>query len=343
MMNDDVESCTMNANDGGSQARPEDCMLIRKKRAWELPERDATPEPLFVTRRRFLEASAAGVLAAACGVPAVKPEVAEQVRKTLPRVAPPFPFPRTGKFTLDRELTDEVVAATYNNFYEFSGEKEVWKRVSAFRTAPWTLEVTGLVSRPFSLDIDQLHRTFQFEERLYRHRCVEAWSMAVPWSGVPLARLLERAEPKHEARFVRFVSFAEPAQQPGVKEQPWYPWPYHEGLRLDEAMNELTLIVTGVYGHALTPQHGAPVRLVVPWKYGYKSAKSLVRIELTEKQPRTFWTGLQPVEYPFESNVDPRRPHPRWSQASERLLGTLDVRKTLPFNGYEAEVGHLYG
>ena len=321
---------------------PGNHMIIRRTPPWHLPGSSATSESLFLTRRRFLEASAIAALATACGVPAVKPEVAEQVRRTLPPPRAPFPFPRNSRFTLDRELTDEVVAATYNNFYEFTAEKDVWRHVAAFRNEPWTIEVTGLVTKPFTIDVDQLHRTFPFEERLYRHRCVEAWAMAVPWSGVPLARVLERAEPKHEARFVRFVSFSDAQQQPGVKEQPWYPWPYYEGLRLDEAMNELTLLATGVYGHALPKQHGAPLRLVVPWKYGYKSAKSIVRIELTDKQPHTFWTDLQPLEYPFESNVNPRQPHPRWSQASERLIGTLDVRKTEPYNGYGELVAHLY-
>jgi methionine sulfoxide reductase catalytic subunit len=317
-------------------------MLIRTPHGWEIPERDATPESSYLTRRRFLEAAAVSVLAASCGVPAVKPEVAEKVRKTLPKAAPPYPASRNAKFALDRELTDEIVAAAYNNFYEFSSEKEIWSRTAAFRTDPWTLEITGLVAKPLTLTIDDLARTFPLEERLYRHRCVEAWAMAVPWTGVPLALVLAKAEPKHEARFVRFVSFSDPQQQPGVKDQPWYPWPYYEGLRIDEAMNPLTMLVTGMYGHALAKQHGAPVRLVVPWKYGYKSAKSIVRIELTDTQPHTFWNDLQPLEYPFDSNVNPRAPHPRWSQASERLIGTLDVRKTLPFNGYGAWVAAMY-
>ncbi len=317
-------------------------MLIRIPPAWQIPGRDATDEATFLTRRRFLEAAAAGLVVAACGVPAVKPEIAAKVKLTLPKARPPFPAFRNGHFTLDRPLTDEIVAATYNNFYEFNSEKEVWNRTAAFNPDPWTLEVTGLVAKPMKFDVGALGTMFPLEERLYRHRCVEAWSMAVPWTGIPLARLLAHAEPKHEARFVQFVSFSDSTRQPGVKEQPWYPWPYYEGLRIDEAMHELTMLATGIYGHALPKQHGAPIRLVVPWKYGYKSAKSIVRIELTDKQPRTFWSDLQPLEYPFDSNVNPAQPHPRWSQASERLLGTLDVRKTLPFNGYGAWVAGMY-
>ncbi|HEX8153497.1 MAG TPA: protein-methionine-sulfoxide reductase catalytic subunit MsrP, partial [Thermoanaerobaculia bacterium] len=266
----------------------------------------------------------------------------DDVAKTIPPAAPPYPLPRNPRFTLDRPLTDEIVAATYNNFYELTPRKDVWRRTADFRTDPWRVEVTGLVAKPFTMSVDELLRAMPLEERLYRHRCVEAWSMAVPWSGFPLARLLARAEPRHDARFVRFVSFSDPAQMPGMKEQPWYPWPYYEGLRIEEAMHELTFVATGIYGHALPKQHGAPIRLVVPWKYGYKSPKAIVRIELTGRQPKTFWNDLAPVEYPFLSNVDPAVPHPRWSQATEKLIGTNDVRRTMAFNGYGDLVRALY-
>ena len=231
-------------------------------------------------------------------------------------------------------ITDERVAATHNNFYELTSGKDAWRHVDRFNTDGWTVEVTGLVSKPRTYSIDELRR-LPHEERIYRHRCVEAWSMVVPWSGFPLRKLLLAAEPTHAAKYVKFVSAH-------IKQDPSQPWPYVEGLRIDEAMHDLTLVVTGIYGHPLPKQHGAPVRVVVPWKYGYKSPKSIVRIELTAERPRTFWETLAPVEYPFESNVDPTRPHPRWSQATERLIGTWDVRRTLAFNGYGEQVRGLY-
>lgn len=241
----------------------------------------------------------------------------------------------------ERALTDESIAARYNNFYEFTGGKDVWRHVDAFRTDRWSVEVTGLVAKPRTWTLEELLR-LAHEDRVYRLRCVETWAMVIPWRGFPLSRLLLAAEPKHEARYVRFTSFADPAQQPLMKARPWDHWPYTEGLRLDEAMHDLTFVATGIYGHALPKQHGAPVRIVVPWKYGYKSPKSVVKIELVASQPHTFWSDLAPAEYPFESNVDPRRPHPRWSQRTERLLGTWDIRETALFNGYGAQVGHLY-
>jgi methionine sulfoxide reductase catalytic subunit len=241
----------------------------------------------------------------------------------------------------ERALTEEAVAARYNNFYEFTSGKDVWRYVDNFRTDRWSVEVSGLVAKPRKWSLEELLR-LPHEERVYRHRCVEAWSMVVPWRGFPLARLLLHSEPLHKARFVRFTSFADPAQQPSIAERPWDHWPYTEGLRLDEAMHDLTFVATGIYGHALPKQHGAPVRIVVPWKYGYKSPKSVVKIELTAEQPRTFWNDLAPTEYGFLSNVDPTQPHPRWSQLTERLIGTTDVRRTMAFNGYGEQVAHLY-
>ena len=311
-------------------------MLIRTPPPWQLPERDATSEHVYLSRRTFVGALGAGILAACSR--ATDP----QLLATIPRASPPYPFRRNPRFALDRPLTADAIAASHNNFYEFTGAKDVWRHVASFRTEPWTVTVTGLVAKPRTYSIDELLRTMPLEERLYRHRCVEAWSMAVPWSGFPLAELLRRAEPLASARYVRFVSVADRAQMPGVAREPWQRWPYYEGLRLEEAMHELTLAVTGIYGHALPKQHGAPLRIVVPWKYGYKSAKSVARIELVDRQPRTFWQDLAPHEYPFESNVDPAVPHPRWSQLSEKLLGTWDVRRTLPFNGYGALVQRLY-
>jgi methionine sulfoxide reductase catalytic subunit len=308
--------------------------MARATPAWRIPEREATPESVYLSRRTFL----AGALAmAAC---AKLPR--HEISATIPATAAPYPVPRNKRFTLDRPLTDELTGAAYNNFYEISPGKDVWRGAGSMAVDPWSVEVTGLVAKPRRFSLEELLRILPLEERLYRHRCVEAWSMAVPWSGFPLARLLALAEPAHAARYVRFISLGDATRQPAIARQAWYPWPYQEALRMDEAMHELTFVATGIYGHALPKQHGAPVRLVVPWKYGYKSAKSIVRIELVAERPRTFWETVAPVEYPFESNVDPFTPHPRWSQATEKLLGTLDVRRTLPYNGYASFVKQLY-
>jgi len=209
-------------------------------------------------------------------------------------------------------------------------------------TAPWPVEISGLVEKPLTLDALELADLFELEERVYRFRCVEAWSMVVPWTGFPLSKLLEKVGVKPEGKFVRFETFNRPSQAPGLASTPSYPWPYHEGLRLDEAMHPLTMVVTGVYGKPLPKQHGAPLRIIVPWKYGYKSPKSIVKIEFVNSQPRTFWETLAPDEYPFESNVDPMVPHPRWSQETERVIDTDDRIRTLPYNGYGSYVGKLY-
>ena len=242
----------------------------------------------------------------------------------------------------ERAITDPEVAARFNNFYEFTSSKDVWRHVADFRVDPWSVEVAGLVAKPRVYALEDLPRMFPHEERVYRFRCVEAWAMVVPWRGFPLAKLLTAAQPLHTARYVRFVSHYDPTIHANARKRPFDPWPYVEGLRLDEAMHDLTFVATGIYGHALPKQHGAPVRIVVPWKYGYKSPKSVVRIELVAERPLTFWERLAPVEYPFESNVDPSRPHPRWSQSTERLLGTWDIRATQPFNGYGDQVRGLY-
>ncbi|MEO8217548.1 MAG: protein-methionine-sulfoxide reductase catalytic subunit MsrP [Acidobacteriota bacterium] len=325
-------------------------MLIRKRPGWEIAEREATDESLALSRRSFLATlgyGALGAMALGCDFrlsgAAADPKLRAEVAATIPPARPPFPFTRVPRFTLDRSLSDEIVAATYNNFYEFSAEKDqVWQLVDRFKPHPWTVEVGGLVSKPQTFAVEDLMRTMPMEERLYRHRCVEAWGMAVPWTGFPLRALLERVEPLPGAQYVRFLTFNRPEQAPGMKSQPWYRWPYFEGLRLDEAMNELTMLVTGIYGHELPKQHGAPIRVVVPWKYGYKSAKSIVKIELVDRQPPTFWETESPNEFPFESNVNPARPHPRWSQSTERLIGSMETRKTLLYNGYGEYVAHLY-
>jgi sulfoxide reductase catalytic subunit YedY len=311
---------------------------IRRRHGWELPEGETTPEHAFVNRRAFLKALGLGAIGGATGL------LAACERAAPPAIQPTSPIGarRNSQFALDRPLTDETVAARYNNFYEFSEQKDVYRYVEKFTPKPWTIEVAGLVHKPQTFDVDELAKLMPVEERLYRHRCVEAWAMAVPWTGFPLSALLKRVEPMGSAKFVRFVSFKRPEEAPGQKRATWYPWPYFEGLRLDEAMNELTLLATGIYGHELPKQHGAPIRLVTPWKYGYKSAKSIVCIVLVAEQPPTFWNQIAPNEYSFESNVNPNVPHPRWSQARERMIDTGEYRPTQLYNGYGDFVAHLY-
>lgn len=324
-------------------------MLIRSRRGWEMPQRLATPEDVYVNRRRFLQAvglTGLSALGLGCESRAESQAAAELgALRGLPVPSPTadlYPAKRSARYTLDRPLTRETVAATYNNFYEFSPRKEhVARLVSSFQTRPWQIEVTGLVRKPRTLDIDELVRLMPLEERLYRHRCVEAWSMAVPWTGFPISAFLDLLEPLSSARFMRMLTFNKVDQAPGMRDRS-YPWPYFEGLSLAEASNELALFVTGIYGHELTKQHGAPIRLVVPWKYGYKSIKSIVRIEFTAEQPGTFWSSLIPWEYDFAANVNPAVPHPRWSQAYERVIGTGERRPTLAYNGYAEFVAGLY-
>jgi sulfoxide reductase catalytic subunit YedY len=305
-------------------------MLIRIPKGWEIPESEATPEHVFLNRRSLLKAAGffgmEGLLAAAA------------------KEGSPYPAKRNPEFTLDRPVTEEWAATGYNNFYEFhpTDKEAVKNRVGAFITSPWKIEVTGLVNKPKTLDVDDLVKTMPLEERLYRFRCVEAWSMAVPWTGFPLSELIKQVEPKPEAKFIRFVTAKIPSQMPGIKEAAWYPWPYFEGLRMDEAMNPLTLVVTGLYGKPLPKQNGAPIRTVVPWKYGYKSIKSIVKIEFVQKQPGTFWNHTSPNEYGFYSNINPKKAHPRWSQATEKFLPTMERRPTLLYNGYEKWVASMY-
>jgi len=301
-------------------------MLIRIRQGWELPESEALPESLYLSRRNFLGPATAW-MAMLAGAAAAQP-----------------PVRRNPEFTLDRPLTPEAAATSYNNFYEFDpgNKRAVRDKVDKFQIDPWAVEVTGLVRKPRKFYLDELLRRMPIEERLYRHRCVEAWSMAVPWTGFPLAALIREVEPLEDARYIRFVTALRPAEMPGVRQAPQYPWPYQEGLRLDEALNPLAILATGLYGKPLPKQNGAPIRLVVPWKYGFKSIKSIVRIEFTRRQPRTFWSTVSPKEYGFYANVDPNKPHPRWSQATERVLPGFDERPTLPYNGYAKWVAHLY-
>lgn len=324
---------------------------LHRRKSWEIPESALTPEPAYLNRRELLRRLGFTGLGAAamlmgCGTNSVDAQGEVWKPVGLPGRNPNaklYPATRSAKYGLDRALTAEKPTATYNNYYEFTTDKErVWRLAGSFPTRPWEVHVNGLVERPGRFSVDELVKEFGLEERTYRHRCVEAWAMAVPWTGFPFTKLVEKVGVKGNATHVRTVSFLDPENAVGQKEQPWYPWPYFEGMRMDEAMHELAFVATGIYGHELPKQNGAPWRLVLPWKYGYKSAKAMVSIEFVDKQPKTFWNEEAPLEYSFLSNVDPTRPHPRWSQAHERLIDTGEMVPTQPFNGYGDQVAKLY-
>lgn len=336
-------------------------MNLSRRYRLKLPRIEPTDEQVYFNRRQFLKqmgfagVAGAGLLSWPTGCRAQA--VSESDRQAILRpgldrqdVLTQFPAPRNKAFNQlpggITSLTDEVVASSYNNFYEFTTQKDrVWKLAQDFGVDPWSIEVGGLCHKPRTFNIDDIFKQFagDMEERTYRFRCVEAWAMDVPWTGFELGKLLRAVEPMSDAKYVRFVSKVDRGSMDGVVSQPWYPWPYFEGLRMDEAMNELALLATGIYGRPLPRQHGSPFRLVLPWKYGYKGPKSIVRIELVAQQPDTFWNKLEPNEYGFYSNIDPAKPHPRWSQASERVIGTGERRATLPFGGYGEYVAEMYG
>ncbi len=311
-------------------------MHVIRRRGWEIPERLATPEHLFINRRAFLAAGGASLLA-------LSPALAHAQRVTdLPDPTKGlYPAKHNDNFTLDRPVTDEKVNTNYNNFYEFGSSKTIAKAAQALKLRPWTIKIDGMVEKPQEIGIDDLIRKMTLEERLYRHRCVEAWSMAVPWSGFPLAKLVELAKPLSSAKYLRMETFLDPKIAPGQR-QTWYPWPYVEGLTIAEATNELAFLVTGAYGKPVSKQMGAPIRLALPWKYGFKSIKSIVRFNFTDQRPKSYWESLQGGEYGFWANVNPEVAHPRWSQASEELIGLGERRPTLLFNGYADYVAGLY-
>jgi sulfoxide reductase catalytic subunit YedY len=312
-------------------------MLVKKRTGIEIPSSEITPKHLYLSRRQFLKGAALGAatLAGTAVLASCRP-------------APPGSEGEThagevGATTdeLGDSLTEYRNVVGYNNFYEFTMDKEsVAPKAANFVTSPWQVAVGGLVNIPKTYDLDDLDR-FDQEERIYRLRCVEGWSMVIPWIGFPLSALLAEVEPKSSAKYVRFETLYDPEQMPGQRSF-LYTWPYVEGLRLDEAMHDLTILATGLYGEDLPPQNGAPVRLVVPWKYGFKNIKSIVKIDLVEEMPISLWMRASPREYGFYSNVNPEVPHPRWSQATERRIGELGRRDTLMFNGYADQVAALY-
>lgn len=310
-------------------------MLIRRRRNWELPEAAATPESAYLNRRGLLTAMGAGAIGlATAGLGSARPLRAAEAGGG-------YPAPRNPAYQLDRPLTAEVEATTYNNFYEFGMTKNVWRAAQALPLSPWKVTIDGMVEQPRELDFDQLLALMPLEERLYRFRCVEAWAMAVPWTGFPLKALVDFARPLSSATYLEMQTFQNPAVAPAQK-QTWYPWPYTEGLTLAEASNELAFIATGIYGKPLPAQNGAPLRLATPWKYGFKSIKSIVRFRFTDRRPVGYWEKLQAREYGFWANVNPAVAHPRWSQAHERLLGGDERVPTKLFNGYAEQVAHLY-
>ncbi len=294
-------------------------MNIVRRRPWDISERKVTPEHLAVNRRALL---------AGAGAVTILPPAARADVTTNPAYTP------------GRAITEEKYATTYNNYYEFGESKNIWGDAQNLKTRPWSIQFDGLVSKPRTLGLDDLLKQVQLEERIYRHRCVETWAMTVPWTGFPLSALVKLADPLASAKYVVFET-AQDKSMDGLN-APFYPWPYIEGVTIQEAANDLGFIATGLYGKPLPRQNGAPLRLTLPWKYGFKSAKAIVKVSFTEKRPATFWESIGPSEYGFWANVNPAVPHPRWSQSTERLLGSDERIPTQIFNGYGEQVAGLY-
>ena len=319
-------------------------MLFKRKRGWEVPESAATDEKTYIDRRKLLAGLGIG------GAILVAPAAIRMGGESEPEAAAPaeidpsaglYPVQRNPAYTVQRALTPEREAVTYNNFYEFGSHKNIHRAAQKLPIRPWEIRIDGMVEKPLTVGFDDLLKKMPLEERVYRHRCVEAWAMTVPWSGFPLKALVDLARPLGSAKYLAMETFENPEIAPG-QNQRWYPWPYREGLALDEATNELAFIATGLYGKPMPKQNGAPLRLAVPWKYGFKSVKSLVRFHFSEERPVSFWEELQGREYGFWANVNPKVPHPRWSQATERLLGTGKRVPTRIYNGYGEFVAGLY-
>ncbi|MGE0153304.1 MAG: protein-methionine-sulfoxide reductase catalytic subunit MsrP [Reyranellaceae bacterium] len=311
-------------------------MLIKRRRSWELPDSAATPEALYLDRRQWLKGAAGGSILAASALLAA-PLRAQEGDPS----AGLYPVKRNEAYTLDRPVTQERLAITYNNFYEYGTDKSIVSDARRLQIRPWTVKIDGMVEKEMEIGIDGLLAKMPLEERLYRHRCVETWSMAVPWSGFALKALVDMAKPLGSAKYLQMQTFKDVRMAPGQRDF-LYPWPYTEGLTVAEATNELAFIATGLYGKPIPKQNGAPLRLAVPWKYGFKSVKSIVRFTFTDKRPRSFWETLQGSEYGFWANVNPEVAHPRWSQATEKPLGSEERVPTLLYNGYGEQVAHLY-
>jgi sulfoxide reductase catalytic subunit YedY len=317
-------------------------MLVKIKKGWDIvAASQVTPESVYRNRREILITMGFGAMALA-GTSPFASALAADIADADPS-AKLYPFKRNDEFKLDRPITDAKYSTDYNNFYEFSTDKELVEAAQALPIRPWTISVDGMVEKPFEIGIDDLLAKMRpaLEERLYRHRCVEAWSMAVPWSGFPLKDFVAFCKPLGSATYLKMVTFMNPKIADG-QNQLFYPWPYVEGLTMAEATNELPFLVTGMYGKPVPKQNGAPLRLAVPWKYGFKSVKSIVKFTFTDQRPRTFWQDLQESEYGFWAIVNPSVPHPRWSQATERVIGTSERVPTQMWNGYGQFVAPLY-
>ena len=317
-------------------------MLVKIKKGWDIvAASQVTPESVYRNRREILITMGFGAMALA-GTSPFASALAADIADADPS-AKLYPFKRNDEFKLDRPITDAKYSTDYNNFYEFSTDKELVEAAQALPIRPWTISVDGMVEKPFEIGIDDLLAKMRpaLEERLYRHRCVEAWSMAVPWSGFPLKDFVAFCKPLGSATYLKMVTFMNPKVADG-QNQLFYPWPYVEGLTMAEATNELPFLVIGMYGKPVPKQNGAPLRLAVPWKYGFKSVKSIVKFTFTDQRPRTFWQDLQESEYGFWANVNPSVPHPRWSQATERVIGTSERVPTQMWNGYGEFVAPLY-
>ena len=326
-------------------------MLIKNLPSWALRESAATDEHVYLNRRNFLRGSSLLIGGASLTLAGCKGEAdmmidgdVSQTTGTSDFKDPTldlYPAKRNEAYTIARAITKEEINSTYNNFYEFGSHKQIAKAAQRMETRPWTITIDGMVEKEMQLDIDDLIRSVSLEERLYRHRCVEAWSMTIPWTGFAFAELVKKAKPLSGAKYIQMETFHKSMWASGQR-QTWYPWPYLEGVSMDEAMNEMAFLVTGAYGKPAAKQFGAPLRLALPWKYGFKSIKSIVRFTFTDKRPVSFWEQLAPSEYGFWANVNPEVRHPRWSQATERVLGTDETIPTQFFNGYGEQVAHLY-
>ncbi|MBV8391685.1 MAG: protein-methionine-sulfoxide reductase catalytic subunit MsrP [Alphaproteobacteria bacterium] len=304
-------------------------MLIKRLHGWELPERLVTAESAWLGRRALL--AGMGLGAAALAAPGL----------ALADDAGPYPAKRNDKFGAPQPITDEKLATTYNNYYEFGTDKSIWRAAQKLEIKPWTIKVDGMVDKPFEIGFEDLLAKMPLEEHIYRHRCVETWSMIVPWSGFAMKSLVELCKPTSAAKYVVMKTLQKPSVMTGQAD-PLFDWPYTEGLAIDEATHELAFIATGLYGKPIAKQNGAPLRLVAPWKYGFKNVKAIVSVDFTDKRPVSLWESFAPDEYGFWANVNPEVPHPRWSQASERPLGTGQRVPTQLYNGYAEFVSGLY-
>jgi sulfoxide reductase catalytic subunit YedY len=322
-------------------------MRILRRRGWEIPDREATPEPLVLTRRALMAAAGAGTMLAPAAAKAQWLFGRREAAPTDPWMRNPADLPdlpqamRNPRYQPGRALTGEREPVTFNNFYEFGSNKDIWPTAQRMPTRPWTIQVDGMVEQPGTFDVDDLIRRIGVEERVYRLRCVEAWAMTVPWTGFQVSKLLELVRPLGSAKYLRIETAQKPEAMTGLR-QSWYPWPHIEGCTVEEAANELSFLAVGIFGKPLPAQNGGPIRVLFPWKYGFKSGKSIARITLTDQRPKSFWETLQGSEYGFWANVNPEVPHPRWSQATERLIGSNERVPTRLFNGYGEFVADLY-